>query len=125
MIDMAKNMELTKERTNIAKGAAICLMFANHLYSFPDRLLNGNYFTPLTPLFDLESSVENFGGICVSMFMFLSGYGMFLGSIRSDRNPWQYSLKKFEIFTSLAGYIFSFSYRTLRLDYTGMFGFVF
>jgi Acyltransferase family len=95
---MAKNMELTKERTNIAKGAAICFMFANHLYSFPDRLLNGNYFTPLTPLLDLELSVGNFGGICVSMFMFLSGYGMFLGSIRSDRNPWKYSLKKIRDF---------------------------
>jgi Acyltransferase family len=91
-------MEFTKEKTNIAKGVALCLMFTNHLYYFPDRLLNGNYYIPLIPGFDLDFYVGNFGSICVSMFIFLSGYGMFLGYARSGKNPWQYSLKKLKDF---------------------------
>ena len=39
-------MEFTKEKTNIAKGVAISLMLISHLYAFPDRLLNGNYYIP-------------------------------------------------------------------------------
>lgn len=31
-------MEFTKEKTNIAKGIAICLMLAFHLYAFEERL---------------------------------------------------------------------------------------
>jgi len=73
-------------------------MFSTHLYSFPDRLLNGNYYIPLIPFFDMEFYVGSFGNICVSMFLFISGYGMFLGHTRSDKTPLQYSLEKLKIF---------------------------
>ncbi len=91
-------MEFTKEKTNIAKGVAICLMFIHHLYPFSSRILNGNYVIPLIPSIDLESRIGFFGNICVSMFVFLSGYGMFLGYFRSDSSPLQYSLKKLKDF---------------------------
>ncbi len=91
-------MEFTKEKTDITKGVAICLMFCNHLYSFPNRLLNGNYYMPTIPFFDTEFYVGNFGNICISMFVFLSGYGMFLGYANSDRNSFEYSFKKIKDF---------------------------
>jgi hypothetical protein len=94
-------MEFTQEKTNIAKGAALCLMFTNHLYYFPDRLLHGNYYISLVPGYDLEFYVGNFGSICVSMFVFLSGYGMFLGYARSSKNSWEYSLKKLKDFYAI------------------------
>jgi Acyltransferase family len=91
-------MEFTKEKTNIAKGLAIFLMLFNHLYAFPERLLHGNYYIPFIPFFETELYVGRFGNICVSMFLFLSGYGMFLGYSRSNKSPIRYSLKKLKEF---------------------------
>lgn len=91
-------MEFTKEKTNIAKGAAICLMFSNHLYAFHDRFIHGNYYIPLIPFFDIEQQIGNFGSICVSIFIFLSGYGMFLGYSRSQKSPLNYCLNKLKSF---------------------------
>ena len=91
-------MEFTKERTNIAKGLAILLMLSHHLYSFHDRLLNGNYYIPLIPSFDTELYIGNFGNVCISMFLFLSGYGMFLGYSHSNKSSLQYSLGKLKDF---------------------------
>jgi hypothetical protein len=91
-------MEFTKNQTNIAKGIAICLMFIHHLYAFNDRLLNGNSYIPLIPFFRLEDYAGRFGNICVSMFLFLSGYGMVLGYLRSKKTPLRYSLIKLKDF---------------------------
>jgi hypothetical protein len=91
-------MEFTKEKTNITKGIAISLMFLNHLFAFPDRILNGNYYISLIPFFDAEFYVGKFGNVCVSIFIFLSGYGMFLGCTRSHIHPLNYSLKKIKSF---------------------------
>jgi Acyltransferase family len=91
-------MEFTQEKTNVAKGVAICLMFSTHLYSFPDRILSGNYYIPLIPFCDIEFYAGSFGNICVSMFLFISGYGMFLGHARSGKTPLQYSLEKLKDF---------------------------
>ena len=91
-------MEFTKEKTNIAKGIAVCLMFAHHLYAFDDRMLNDNNYIPLIPFFNAEYYIGVFGNICVSMFLFLSGYGMFLGYIRSQHSPIRYSLGKLKDF---------------------------
>ena len=91
-------MEFTREQTNIAKGIAICLMFANHLYAFKYRLLHGNYYVPLIPFFNAEHYLGNFGSICVAIFLFLSGYGMFLGHLRSKKNVIYYTLTKLKDF---------------------------
>lgn len=91
-------MEFSKEKTNVAKGLALCLMFCNHLYAFPERLLHGNYYIPLIPFFNAEFYLGTFGSICVSMFIFLSGYGMFLGYSRSHKSPINYSWEKLKEF---------------------------
>lgn len=91
-------MEFTKEKTNVAKGVAICLMFSNHLYAFPDRLLNGNSYIPLIPFLNLESYVGRFGTVCVAIFLFLSGYGMFLGYSQSQKTLLHYLITKLKSF---------------------------
>jgi hypothetical protein len=91
-------MEFTREKTSIVKGLAICLMFTHHLYAFKDRLLNANGYIPLIPFFDAEKHLGAFGNICVSMFLFLSGYGMFLGYLRSSKNILNYSFAKLKDF---------------------------
>ena len=92
-------MEFTKEKTNIAKGVAICLMFAHHLYYFGDRLINGNTYIPLIPFLNVEFRIGTFGSICVSMFLFLSGYGMYSSYLNSkEKIAIKYSLKKLKDF---------------------------
>jgi len=90
-------MKFTKDQTNIAKGVAICLMLAVHLYPIDSekyRLLNNNYYIPLIPIFDIEENIGAFGRICISMFLFLSGYGMLIGYKKYGKTALQYSLKK-------------------------------
>lgn len=73
-------------------------MFAHHLYAFSEGLLNGNSYIPLIPFFNAELYLGRVGSICVSMFLFLSGYGLFLGSRRSQQSPIRYSLAKVKDF---------------------------
>lgn len=91
-------MEFTRKETNVAKGAAICLMFSNHLYEFPERLMHGNSYIPFIPWMDTELYLGRFGHICVAMFLFLSGYGLFLGYARSQGSSIRYCLKKLQDF---------------------------
>ncbi len=87
-------MEFTKHQTNIAKGVAICLMFIHHLYGFSDRLLEGNRYSPILDSLPVEFHVAKFGNICVSVFLFLSGYGLFLGYCRSSKGSFHYAGEK-------------------------------
>jgi len=91
-------MDFSKKETNIVKGVAICLMFANHLYAFPDRLLHGNSYIPLFPYFNAEFYLGSVGNVCISIFVFLSGYGMFLGHRVSQKTSIRYSLDKVKDF---------------------------
>lgn len=91
-------MNFSREQTNIAKGVAICLMFVHHLYGFNDRLLNGNYYIPTIPSLNLDWQLARVGNICVSIFLFLSGYGLFLGLTRAQQSPLRYSFAKLKDF---------------------------
>jgi peptidoglycan/LPS O-acetylase OafA/YrhL len=94
-------MEFTKKQTSIAKGVAICLMFVHHLFNYPDfsyRFWPGNSYTPLIYFFNLEAYLARFGDICVSIFLFLSGYGLFLGWTGSQHSPIRYSVNKIKDF---------------------------
>lgn len=82
----------TKDNTYIAKSVAIILMFIHHLFAFPNRLLDGVTYVSCflvggnTPI---EFYVGEFGKICVSMFMVLSGYGTYL-SLLTNKNSITY-----------------------------------
>ncbi len=68
----------TREDTKFIKGIAIILMYYHHLFCFPERIGNAEYFS----LFSLQGHssagiVGSFGKICVAIFVFLSGYGTY------------------------------------------------
>lgn len=70
---------ITKEKSLYVKSAAILLMLIHHLFTFPDRLPEGGYIS----LFSLnglriEQFIGGFGKVCVGVFVFLSGYGLYI-----------------------------------------------
>lgn len=91
-------MEFTRNDTLIAKGIAISLMLIHHLYAFKHRILDDNSYIPILVVFDLEKYVGEFGKICVSVFLFLSGYGLFLSASNYRRNIYIFCIKKLKDF---------------------------
>lgn len=75
---MDNNNAFTKDHTEVAKGIAIILMLTHHLFAFPDRIKIGEYISILEiKNINLEFFIGGFGKICVGMYLFLSGYGMY------------------------------------------------
>ncbi len=70
----------TKEHTQIAKGVAILLMIAHHLFAFPERIYINSGYISMVSLFgyDIEFLIGIFGKLCVAMYLFLSGYGIYM-----------------------------------------------
>lgn len=73
---MENKYKFTKEHTQVAKGVALLLMLYDHLYWMD----YGKYtaFIKLPNVNDIPWLIGSVGNICVAMFLFLSGYGMFL-----------------------------------------------
>lgn len=69
----------TREKTWQIKGIAILLMLAHHLFTFSDRFYKGYKINSLFNIsgVDLAVLIGDFGKICVSIFMFLGGYGLY------------------------------------------------
>ncbi|WP_168177388.1 acyltransferase family protein [Vagococcus zengguangii] len=80
---MERKILFTRKDTKVAKGMAIVLMLIHHLWTFPDRLPNGNLAMtgPLTTMsingVPILIAFGRFGKICVSIFMFFVGYGLY------------------------------------------------
>lgn len=91
-----KNFEFTKDDTSIAKGIAIILMLIHHLFAFPDRIQGGAMYISLFPIGEesLEEIVASFGNICVAIFLFLSGFGMYKKIANSNENKISIIIKK-------------------------------
>ncbi|MBQ7521553.1 MAG: acyltransferase [Clostridia bacterium] len=71
-------MEFDKRQTNIAKGIALCMLLWHHLfYNVPEqyKLFTSLYITANS--IPVESFIADFCKICVSIFLFLSGYGLY------------------------------------------------
>ncbi|OGW72589.1 MAG: hypothetical protein A2Y02_01490 [Omnitrophica bacterium GWA2_52_12] len=75
-----RNCAFSIQDSLAAKGAAMLLMLAHHLFAFPERLHGVSYLSslPLLPQTShpMEFYLGQLGKICVSMFLFLSGYGL-------------------------------------------------
>ena len=78
-------VEFTRQDTKIFKGIAILLMLYHHLFAFPERVLDGQ-FVSLWYFNDTNLSVclGAFGCICLPIFTFLSGYGLYRSSLRGE-----------------------------------------
>ncbi len=84
---MEKNAVFSKEDTLVIKGMAILLMFCHHLFAFPDRIAEGNSYQYLFLIGEMtmESCLGSAGKLCVALFLFLGGYGTWLGCRKTDR----------------------------------------
>lgn len=70
--------DFDKRHTQIAKGVAILLMLVHHLFAFPMWIVDGEYISAFSINgVEIEYLIGNFAKICVAMFLFLSGYGMY------------------------------------------------
>lgn len=81
-------MEFTKKDTNIIKGVAICFMLLHHLFAFPERVEAGTFISLISyGDTNLAVLIGAFGRICVPMFTFLSGYGIYRSSLSVREAP--------------------------------------
>ncbi len=83
------NFVFDQRTTNILKGIAVILMFAHHFFGYPEWIAAPNQYTGLpfigTPW---SYSIGKYGSICVSIFAFITGYGVY------------FSYKKGNVFTN-------------------------
>lgn len=72
---------LTRDDTKIMKSIAICCMLMHHVWCFPSRIA-GAPLTNLFTIFNIPSPLYlgMFGYICIPMFFFLGGYGIYKSS---------------------------------------------
>lgn len=69
-----------KEKTKILKGLAILFMVAYHVFATPS-LFNKYISIFNIGRFQIEYLIGEFGHTCVSIFLFLSGYGIYKSSL--------------------------------------------
>ena len=70
-----KGKSISKREASILQGIAVLLMVFHHLFDFPDRIHIP--FINVFSFIQLEVFLSSFGRICVAMFAFLSGYGLY------------------------------------------------
>ena len=92
----------TRDDTRALKGAAILLMCMHHLWGFPDRQPIGDYAitSPTLPFTvcgtDVFLAVGRFGKMCVAIFLFLAGYGLYKQFASGKLDLWQ-KIKSFYV----------------------------
>lgn len=71
--------DFIKEHTKIAKGFAIIFMIILHLFAHDGWLYKNNCYTTIFNIggTSLDVIISGFGKICVAMYLFLSGYGLY------------------------------------------------
>ncbi len=74
----SKTLSLDKNCSTMIKGIAVLLMILHHLWGFPDRV-------PELQLPNAYVQIGSAGKICVSIFMFLSGYGLYANYLRQGQ----------------------------------------
>lgn len=84
---MKINLTFTKHHTKIVKGIAMLLMLFDHLFWMESGKYNALIKIPM--YHDIPWLIGSLGNICVSMFLFLSGYGMYI----TAQNQGRYTFK--------------------------------
>lgn len=87
---------LSKDYSDMVKGMAVLMMILHHVWGFPDRI-------PSMPLSNIEVQIGAASKICVSIFMFLSGYGLYFtfakkGTIRVWHRVWNVYERFWQVF---------------------------
>ncbi len=79
---------LTKEHSLILYGIAILLMVAHHLFGFPERLHTGYISIGQMNGKNIETVFGIFGKLCVGLYAFISGYGLYWMFQRFKQNAY-------------------------------------
>ncbi len=75
---MRKSFSFPRESSEMMKGVAILLMLFHHFFGFPNWYVEGiSYIGVPLRVNTAEYVLGQFGHICVGIFAFLTGYGMF------------------------------------------------
>ena len=119
-----KNRTFSKYVTQAMKGIAILLMLFHHLFGQSKAFENeyGVIFTPFGR--ELVNLVSEGSVICVSMFVFLTGYGMMLSlRKRTWRDRETYAVRRYLKLTVsfLIVFVFSLATSFLRPDHLNMY----
>ena len=114
----------SKKETLTVKGAAILLMLFYHLFHEAADVENlGVIYAPLSK--DLFISLSKFGNICVTLFVFLSAYGLSVGTEKLDyKSIREKSAKRFFNLVLRFAFAFIFSIVCLSpwLNLKGLYG---
>ncbi len=81
-IDQKRNFTL--EHTKIAKGIAILLMVYVHLFAIPERMDNDYYLVLNIFGTGVQQHIAIFTRVCVCIYVFLSGLGLYYSLIKFD-----------------------------------------
>lgn len=85
---MDKGSFISREEATLIQGVAVMLMVFHHLFAFPERVSVSYALVFEFELLHIETLLSYFGRICVSIFAFLSGYGLYKkmsGFVRENR----------------------------------------
>ena len=86
---MEKKFSFNKEESMIVKGIAIILMIIHHLFAFPDRIVAPSYYMSIPVLGNnIAYYLGVFGRICVAIYLFISGYGLYLKYSKQNNFEW-------------------------------------
>lgn len=70
-------------------------MLIHHLFKFPDRISNVMYTSLLSCKgITVEYILGDFGKICVAMYLFLSGYGLYITFVNKNKFTFKDSINK-------------------------------
>lgn len=94
--EINRSVVLTKDYSEMVKGIAVLMMILHHLWGFPEKI-------PELHLSHLEVQIGAACKICVSIFMFLSGYGLYYtfgkkGTIRVWHRVWNIYKRFWQVF---------------------------
>jgi hypothetical protein len=103
--------------TTISKGLAIVLMVYHHLFAFPERIESVKY-SPLMIVdgLPLDQLIGQFGKLCVAIFLFLSGFGLYKSFESKGFFTFQQAVKRAVNFFMLYWIIF-FIFIPIGLNY--------
>lgn len=90
---MNKGKFLSRNESAIIQGIAVMLMVFHHLFGFPDRITSEYVIVSDFSFLHIGTILSYFGRICISIFAFCSGYGIYkkLSNIYTD--DFLYNLK--------------------------------
>lgn len=89
-------MSFSTKDTKVVKGIAILLMIYHHLFAFPDRMPENISIISLFSIngYSIAYWIGNFGKLCVTLFIFLGGYGTYISAANTSETENVFIAKK-------------------------------